>query len=262
MAGRDLAPVDPVSRLPAPVRAEWAALAGPSPSAPAFDPHAVRDVPEPVRRWLVHAIAPGTPLRRRVELVQHGRIRIGSWRTFTARQVTAGLEGYIWACATRVFGVPVYGYDRLTAGGAAMVHRAFDRIPLVNETGPDLVRSAAGRLVSEMIWTPAVALDPAVTWSSGDDHSATAVVPYVGENYEVNLAVDPGGRPRKVTMQRWARVDRGPYQLRRFGAEIHREATFGGFVVPTQVTAGYDDDSPRWPDCAFIEITVDEATYF
>ncbi len=257
----DASTVDPVSRLPAPVRAEWAALAEPTPAAPAFDPGAVRDLPGPVRRWLVHAIASGTPLRRRVELAQHGRLRIGSWRPFTARQVTAGLEGYVWACATRVLGVPVYGYDRLAGGSATMVHRAFGRFPLVNETGPDLFRSAAGRLVSEMIWTPAVALDPAVTWTPLDDHTATAVLPYVGENYEVSLAVGPTGAPKKVTMRRWARVDRGPYQLRRFGAEIHREATFAGFTVPIQVTAGYDDDSPRWPDCAFIEITVDDATY-
>jgi hypothetical protein len=254
--------VDPVSRLPAPVRAEWAALAEPTPSAPAFDPGAVRDLPKPVRRWLVHTISPGTPLHRRVELAQHGRIRIGSWRTFTARQITAGLEGYVWACATRVLGVPVYGYDRLAGGSAAMVHRAFGRVALVNETGPDLTRSAAGRLVSETIWTPAVALDPAVTWRPVDNGTATAVVAYAGENYEVSVAVDPAGAPRKVAMRRWARVNRGPYQLRRFGAEIHREATFTGFTVPTQVTAGYDDDSPRRPGCAFIEITVDDATYF
>jgi hypothetical protein len=253
--------VDPVSRLPAPVRAEWAALAEPTPSAPAFDPGTMRDLPEPVRRWLVHTIAPGTPLCRRVELAQHGRIRIGSWRAFTARQVTAGLEGYVWACATHVLGVPVYGYDRLTGGSAEMVHRALGRIPLVNETGSDLTRSAAGRLVSEMIWTPAVALDPAVTWTPVDDHTAMVVVRYAGQTYEVSLAVDPAGAARKVTMQRWARADRGPYRLRRFGAEIHREATFAGFTVPTQVTAGYDDDSPRWPDCAFIEITVDDAVY-
>jgi hypothetical protein len=55
-----------------------------------------------------------------------------------------------------------------------MVHRAFGRIPLVNETGADFTRSAAGRLVSEMIWTPAVALDPAVTWMPVDDDTATA----------------------------------------------------------------------------------------
>ena len=142
-----------------------------------------------------------------------------------------------------------------------MVHRAFGRIPLVNETGPDLARSAAGRLVSELIWTPAVALHPAVTWVAVDGHTATAVVPYGGENHEVSLAVDPAGAPQKVSMQRWARSDRGPYQQRQFGAEIHREATFAGFTVPTQVTAGYDDDSPRWPDFAFIELTVDDATY-
>ncbi len=252
---------DPVSRLPVALRAEWAGLAAPTPSPPPFDPAAADGLPVPARRWLTHAIAPGTPLRRRVELAQHGRIRIGSWRDFTARQVIAGLEGYVWACATRVLGLPVYGYDRLGHGSAAMVHRAFGRLPLVDESGPDLARSAAGRLVSEMIWTPAVALDPAVGWKPVNDDTAMALLPYAGETYEVSLTVAADGTLRKVTMPRWARTDRGPYRLHPFGAEIHAETTFGGFTVPTEVTAGYDPDSPRWPGCAFITITVDEAVH-
>ncbi|MCO1656330.1 DUF6544 family protein [Pseudonocardia humida] len=253
--------VDPVARLPVAVRHDWAELAQPSPTDGAFDARAVRDLPEPAQRWLTHAIAPGTPLRRRVELAQHGRIRIGAWRDFRARQVIAGLDGYVWACATRVAGIPVYGYDRLVHGRGDMVHRAFGRIALVYESGPDLTRSAAGRLVSEVIWTPAAALSPDLVWTPVDEHSATVRLPSGGDAHEVTITVDPTGALQKVTMPRWAAIDRGPYALRPFGAEIHREATFDGFTVPTEVTAGYDHDSPRWPDCAFIQITVDDATY-
>jgi hypothetical protein len=253
--------IDPLTRLPAAVHRDWDELAEPSRVDTAFDPHAVSDLPEPARRWLTHAIAPGTPLRRRVELTEHGRIRVGAWRDFRARQVIAGLDGYVWACATRIAGVPVYGYDRLAHGHGDMVHRALGRVALVDESGPDLTRSAAGRLVSEVVWTPAAALAPDVVWKPVDDHSATALLPHGGETHEVTITIGSTGALRRVTMLRWASIDRGPYQLHPFGAEIHREATFDGFTVPTDVTAGYDCDSPRWPDCAFIRITVDDAVY-
>jgi hypothetical protein len=39
-----------------------------------FDPAATMGLPEPARRWLSHAIAPGTPLWSRAELTMHGQI--------------------------------------------------------------------------------------------------------------------------------------------------------------------------------------------
>ncbi len=252
---------DPVARLPAAVHRDWVELAAAAPVATLFDPSTVCTLPEPAQRWLTHAIASGTPLLRRVELTQHGRIRIGAWRGFHARQVIAGLEGYVWACATRVSGVPVHGYDRLVHGRGEMVHRAFGRLAVVDESGPDLTRSAAGRLVSEMVWTPAVALAPDVEWRPVDEQRATALLPHGGETHEVTITVDSTGALRKVTMLRWASTDRGPYRLHPFGAEVHREGTVDGFTVPVEVTAGYDYDSPAWPDCAFIRITVDDAVF-
>jgi hypothetical protein len=237
--------IAPVTRLPAAVHRDWVELAEPTtPTVTAFDPRAVRNMPEPAQRWLTHSIAPGTPLRRRVELTQHGRIRIGAWRDFHARQVIAGLDSYVWASATRIAGIPVYGYDRLAHGHGDMVHRAFGRLALVNESGSDLTRSAAGRLVSEVIWTPAAALSSDLVWTPVDEHRTTVLVPYRGETHEVTITVDQSGALQKVTMLRWASINGGPYRLRPFGAEIHHEATFDGFTAPSGVTAGYDYDSP------------------
>jgi Family of unknown function (DUF6544) len=253
--------VDPASKLPSAVRQDWTELAAATPTATAFDPLSVQGLPDPARRWLTHAIAPGTPLRRRVEITQHGRIRIGAWRDFRARQVIAGREGYVWACATRVLGMPVFGYDRLAHGRGDMVHRAFGRVAIVNQSGPDLTRSAAGRLVSELIWTPAAALDPGIAWNPVDDRTVNARLSYGDRTHEITLTVAATGALQKVTMLRWASVDRGPYRLHPFCAEVHREATFDGYTVPTRVTAGYDHESPRWPDCAFIQLTVDSAAF-
>jgi Family of unknown function (DUF6544) len=101
-------------------RADWAMLAQPTDTPDRFHPAATVGLPEPVRRWLAHAIAPGTPLRSAVELRMHGQIRPGAWRPFTAVQRLTPGDGFVWAATARLFGLPVTGFDRFTqqlAGG-------------------------------------------------------------------------------------------------------------------------------------------------
>lgn len=109
-----------VPREARPVRQAWDRLRADRPPADPFDVAMLAGLPEPARRWLTHAIAPGTPLWRSVELSMHGEIRVGSWHGFTARQVAAPPIGYIWAARTSILGLPVVGYDRLSAGTAQM----------------------------------------------------------------------------------------------------------------------------------------------
>jgi hypothetical protein len=100
-------------------------------TAETFDPAMTRGPPEPARRWLSHAIAPGTPLWDRPELTMHGQIKLGRWRPFTARQVLTPPGGYVWAAKTRLAGLPVTGYDRLASGAGeiALIPTAPDRVP-------------------------------------------------------------------------------------------------------------------------------------
>ncbi len=105
-----------VPRAARPVRREWDRLGAEGPPPQAFEPAMVADLPEPARRWLTRAIVAGTPLWRTAHLVMHGEIRLGAWRRFTATQVLAPPDGFIWAARASVFGVPVVGYDRLSSG--------------------------------------------------------------------------------------------------------------------------------------------------
>jgi hypothetical protein len=78
-----------VPRAARSVRREWDLLRGSTDEPQAFEPSMAADLPEPARRWLTHAIAPGTQLWQSVELSMRGQIRLGAWRPFTARQVLA-----------------------------------------------------------------------------------------------------------------------------------------------------------------------------
>lgn len=246
-------------RLPAGVSADWQALAAGRGATDRFDPASVAALPEPARRWLTHAIAPGTPLRYRVELDQHGEIKLGRWRPFRARQVLAPREGYVWAVTTHLLGLPIHGYDRLAHGAGDMDHRFLGRIPIVTSAGPDHTRSAAGRLVIEVIWTPAAALSPAVSWEPAGEDQARMVTTFDGHRYAVTFTVTPTGALAGVSVPRWASIGKEPYREHLFRADCHDEGTFDGYTVPTRVTAGYDDGD--WPESAFIRQSVDRATY-
>ena len=249
-----------VARLPQDVRRDWENLTHPAAAPPRFDPGQIVTLPVPVQRWLLRAIAPETPLATTVTMHQHGRIDIRGWRRYRAAEVI-GAEGYIWACATRIAGLPVRGYDRLVGDRADMVYRLVDRVRVVDESGPDLVRSAAGRLIGELCWVPAAALDSKLTWTAADDDSARVRTSWSGTTLDAVFTFDPSGDIASVAMRRWASIDDEPYAWHDFGAQVHQTSTFGGFTIPSRVTVGYGYDGPDWPGCAFLELTVDEARF-
>jgi hypothetical protein len=95
--------------IPRPVAEQWKSLAG-NGSAPAFDSGLVKDLPDAVRRWLLHSIEPGTPLWESAEVVMHGRIKFnGNWLPFTAHQILAPARGFIWAARAKMRGLTISG---------------------------------------------------------------------------------------------------------------------------------------------------------
>ena len=55
-----------------------------------FDPASLAALDEPVRRYLMHAIAEGTAVPTGVRLTMVGRINVGRWLSFTAEQEFSG----------------------------------------------------------------------------------------------------------------------------------------------------------------------------
>ncbi len=59
-------------------------------------PALIARLPEPAGRWLSAAIEPGAELLTTVELEQHSRIDVRSWRGFRSRQIISK-AGYLGA---------------------------------------------------------------------------------------------------------------------------------------------------------------------
>jgi hypothetical protein len=237
---------------------DWAVLGLPAADPVPCPPGATAGLPEPVRRWLDHAVADGTPLARAVELRMHGEIFLGRWSPFTAVQRLSVTGGFVWAATARLLGLPIRGFDRWTSGAGEMRWRLFGRVPMISATGADVTRSAAGRHAGELLVAlPTAALAPEVGWRPVDDERAVATV-RVGEGtHEVTVTVGPDGALTELAMQRWGPLGRGAFGVRPFGATFDGDLRVAGLRIPRRVTAGYGFGTDRWAEEQFIRWTVD-----
>ncbi|MFC4119949.1 DUF6544 family protein [Nonomuraea zeae] len=251
----------PPPHLTEQARQDWDLLQRQTRQPPAFDPEQAGLLPEPARRWLLRAVAPGTPLLRAAVLTMRGTIKLGEWRRFHANQVLLPLEGYVWSASTWLGLAPVHGFDRYRAGTGEMRWRVFDTFPVMTGGGPDITRSAAGRLACELVLAPAAALDPRVRWKALDEHHAVATVPIGGEDHEVTLAIALDGRLERVVMSRWGNPDGTAYREHLFGVECLEEGTFDGFTIPARVVGGWWPGTARRAEGEFIRFALDDALF-
>jgi hypothetical protein len=252
----------PIVGVPAAVRGDWAALT-PSPGdVPAVDPARIDRLPPPVRRWLTHALAAGVPRWERAELEMRGRIRIGAWIPFRAREVLAPPAGFVWAGSAGRFPLRLTGFDRYRAGAGELRWKLFGVLPVMTGAGPDISRSGAGRLAGEALLLPTAALAPWVRWRREDDTRAVADVEVDGAVHPVTVEVDPAGRPRSCSMPRWGNPDRRPAREHTFGVVYDGEVSFHGVTLPRRFTAGWDWDGRRWDRGPFFQATISHARFF
>jgi hypothetical protein len=241
------------------VRRDWEQLCAATTRPAPFDPSMVVDMPEPARRYLMHTIAAGTPLWQSVEVTMEGKIKLGAWRPFTANQVVAPERGYIWAAHTRLYGVPVIGYDRLSRGTAEMRWRLLDLLPVVTADGSDVARSAAGRLAAEIVLIP-TGFTGATWTAAGPD---TAVASWgAGENQQrVELHLDPAGQLLDLLIQRWGNPDGEPFGRYPFGVTVEEERTDAGVTIPAVFRAGWWRGTDRQDAGEFLRARITAVTF-
>jgi hypothetical protein len=216
----------------------------------AFNDAELDGLPGPVRRYLEAAIAPGTPLATAARLRMRGQIKLGRWIPFRAEQLLAPHRGFHWAA--RAAGI-VGGFDRYVGGQGQMRWRLLGLVPVMRADGPELSRSAAGRVVGEAMWVPTALLPRfEVEWSAADDHHLSARWRIDGHEGTLELVIDDRGRLREGAFQRWGDPDRtGSYGLHPFGVEVTGYAAFGGVSVPSAGRAGWFYGTDRWPEGEF-----------
>jgi hypothetical protein len=252
-------------KLPAFAARGWTALADGSPAEPtAFDPTTLADLPPPARRLLGRALPSGVALSTTVELSMEGEIELGGrWFPFTAEQILRAREGFVWSPIVGGRMVRFVGADLLTADDARMEFRLHGLIPVVRTAGPDVRRSAQGRLAAETVaWLPH-ALTPQLgaRWTAVDDERAIVTLDAAGSDIDVEVVVDGDGRIRRAGLDRWnGSVD--PPRLEPFGASV--DSTFtasNGVGIAGSGTAGWGFGTADEADGVFFRYRITAATF-
>jgi hypothetical protein len=241
-------------------RSEWDRLAAPTVRPAAFDPAMADSQPAAVRRWLLHALKPGVPLSESVCLTMNGRIKIGGWRRFTAVQVVAPWDGYIWAARSAVAGLPITGFDRYSSGDGEMRWRLLGLIPVVSVRGNDVTASAAGRLASEIVLIPTAFRS--ATWTAGvEENTFTAEIRIGSDIEQLELRTDLTGGLHTVRLQRWGNPNGLPFARYPFGVTVMRESTFTGVTIPSTVRAGWFVGTERESEGEFFRASITAAAF-
>jgi len=229
----------------------WRALEGLRGSEP-FSEEAVAHLPEPARRYLLHAIAPGTPVAPGMRLSMQGSIRLGGrWLPMRAEQLLAPPVGFVWRPQMDLGPLGFSGADSWFEGEGRVQFWTLGIIPVANQAGPDISRAAAGRLAIETLWAPTTLLGPGVRWESAGEDTARFTLDVGGDPMTVTLELAKDGALRATSMLRWGHPEnRGRFEPVPFGGEVEEERSFGGYTLPSRVRVGWGFGTPRF-DASF-----------
>jgi hypothetical protein len=202
-------------------------------------------IDEPVQRYLAHAIADGAPLKSGVLLAMRGRIRVGPWLAFDARQRFQG-HAFTWSARAGLGPFrPLRVTDRY-ADGAGSTEGRIGRLRFLHADDENTARAAAGRAAAESIWVPETLLpERDVRWRAESDTEIVASFEVPPEQVELHLTIDERGALRTVSLMRWGDIGQDHFGYIPFGGEIHEERRFGAFTLPSLVTVGWWFGTPR-----------------
>jgi hypothetical protein len=245
----------------------WQALQPKAFSTERFSKEMIANQPEPVQRYFLHAIAPGTPLATSAHLTMNGNIRLApnqAWMPFHAEERLT-TNGFVWKATAGQGMMQMRGADyylhREGREEGRMRFSLWGLIPVVNAHNPDVMRSAIGRLAGEWFWLPSALLPSrGVSWRVMDHNTIQASFKANHEPITLTLVIDDRGRLLKSSLLRWGdQTDDKHYAEIPFGGEYQAEQTFGGYTIPSQMGAGWWIGTDRYFE--FIRTTIQHVEF-
>ena len=238
-----------------------------TPTELVFNSDKLSHLPAAAKRYLEHAIEPGTKIASAVRLKMHGEIKLKKWIPFTAEQVICWEHGLIWTATAWMNGfLPIVGSDCIIDGIGGMQWKLLGLFPVMTASGTDLTRSAIGRLQAESVWLPSVFYGDDVSWTSTElsdlDSNLHSSFVVQGDRAELDFTIDRSGRLKTTKLPRWGNPEGAEFHYVDFGGILEQEATFCGYTIPTHLRAGWYFGSNRFEsEGEFFRATIDDAIY-
>lgn len=196
--------------------------------------------PEPVRRYLAFALAPGHRQVSRARLEHAGEFAAqpGRWQPFTSVQhVNTEPPGFVWSAAISMAPLPIgiRVRDSYLSGVGSTRAAIAGVFPLGGQEGTaEVAASALWRYLAEAVWLP-TALVPSerLTWTAIDDRTARATLHDHGATAVADFHFGDGGEVVRVSGLRY-RSAGGQQVLTATEGEIGSYERIDGMMIPTE----------------------------
>jgi hypothetical protein len=136
---------------------------------------------------------------------------------------------------------PTGCHRRYEGGEASTSGKLVCRWTLFEQTDANVVRSAAARSALDAVFAPRSLLQGrGYAWRAESDDHIGASTENPPEHVEVHLRIAPDGRLLSIVAQRWGEITKGSFVYLPFGGDMQEERRFGGLMIPSPVTAGWN----------------------
>jgi hypothetical protein len=222
----------------------------------------LRNLPEPVQRYMNFTGVLGKPWIHAVRLKQTGRFRTADdrpWMPMQAVQTyTTDPPSFRWDARFRLFGLPLLrAEDQYISGHGRMFGKLAGVFTLFNSRGEELDQGAMLRYLSEAIWFPVAFLGKNIHWETVDNDCAQVTLTDAGTSVSGKLYIDADGKPINFSAMRYREV-RGDYSLDAWSTPITEYGERSGLILPTHGQAMWHLDSGPF---TYVELRIGPVEY-
>lgn len=229
------------------------------PPLPPLSEERIAGLPEPVQRYLRHALPSAGPLSAVVRLQLRQEIKSRKTEVESRAHVLE-VEQWLSRHGSVGEGVLRRGVGRHATfwylDGKGAGRETALGYPVISNTGPHSVKVLQRRFLHELIWHPSALLpDQGVAWTVLDDGRIRAELSLDGEKAAIDLEIGPDGRLLEAVSRRWASVGTGGvFTDIPFGLVVDEERGFQGYTIPSKVRGGFWYGTDRYVESFHVEI--------
>ena len=194
----------------------------------------IKDLPEPVKRWLRYTNVIGNERVVSVRLKQKGefKMKVGAdWTPFTSEEYFTIKEPALnWFAELKVLKfVPVIGRDIYFNGKGNMLIKLCGIFKIADSSGDEMNQGAMLRYLNETMWFPSAVLSDYITWQPIDDNSAKATISYKGTTASATYYFNEKGEFVNMIAERYFDGDK---TYKTWSTPVERYGVINGINIP------------------------------
>jgi hypothetical protein len=197
----------------------------------------IKNLPEPVKRWLRYSEVIGKEKVVSIRLKQNGFFRMkidGAWMPFEAEEYfTVDEPAFIWQAKMKM--APFFyatGRDRYYNGKGNMLFKLASIVTVADGKGYAIDQGTLLRFLNEIMWFPSAALSYYINWEAVDKNSAKATMTWGDVTSSATYLFDEKGALVTMTADRYRDVGEGKFKMDKWATPIDSYKRINKILIP------------------------------